>query len=159
MQQEVVTVGLDLAKNVFQVHAIGTDGVVLVRRKLRRGEVIGFFSKLPPCLVGMEACASAHHWGRELIALGHEVRLMPPAYVKPYVKRGKTDAADAEAMCEAVTRPTMRFVAVKTVEQQAVLMLHKNRNLMVRQRTMLINALRGHLAEYGIVTSVGAGAA
>lgn len=157
MQQEVVTVGLDLAKNVFQVHAIGTDGVVLVRRKLRRGEVIGFFSKLPPCLVGMEACASAHHWGRELIALGHEVRLMPPAYVKPYVKRGKTDAADAEAMCEPVTRPTMRFVAVKTVEQQAVLMLHKNRNLMVRQRTMLINALRGHLAEYGIVTSVGAG--
>ena len=157
MQQEVVTVGLDLAKNVFQVHAIGTDGVVLVRRKLRRGEVIGFFSKLPPCLVGMEACASAHHWGRELIALGHEVRLMPPAYVKPYVKRGKTDAADAEAICEAVTRPTMRFVAVKTVEQQAVLMLHKSRDLMVRQRTMLINALRGHLAEYGIVTSVGAG--
>lgn len=122
MQQEVVTVGLDLAKNVFQVHAIGTDGVVLVRRKLRRGEVIGFFSELPPCLVGMEACASAHHWGRELIALGHEVRLIPPAYVKPYVKRGKTDAADAEAICEAVTRPTMRFVAVKTVEQQAVLM-------------------------------------
>ena len=109
MQQEVVTVGLDLAKNVFPVHAIGADGAVLVRRKLRRGEVIGFFSELQPCLVGMEACASAHRWARELIALGHEVRLMPPAYVKPHVKRGKTDAADAEAICEAVTRPTMRF--------------------------------------------------
>lgn len=157
MEKEVVTVGLDLAKNVFQVHAVGCDGAVLVRRKLRRAEVIRFFTDLPTCLVGMEACASAHHWGRELMALGHEVRLMPPAYVKPYVKRGKTDAADAEAICEAVTRPTMRFVAVKTVEQQAVLMLHKSRDLLVRQRTMLINALRGHLAEYGIVTRVGAG--
>ncbi len=157
MKQEIVTVGLDLAKSVFQVHAIGGDGTVLVRRKLRRAEVIGFFTDLPSCLVGMEACASAHHWARELIKLGHDVRLMPPAYVKPYVKRGKTDAADAEAICEAVTRPTMRFVAVKTAEQQAVLMLHKSRDLMVRQRTMLINALRGHLAEYGIVTGVGAG--
>ena len=157
MKQEVVTVGLDLAKNVFQVHAIGSDGAILVRRKLRRAEVIGFFADLPGCLVGMGACASAHHWARELIALGHEVRLMPPAYVKPYVKRGKTDAADAEAICEAVTRPTMRFVAVKSVEQQGVLMLHKSRDLMVRQRTMLINALRGHLAEYGIVAGVGAG--
>lgn len=157
MEQEVVTVGLDLAKNVFQVHAIATDGAVLIRRKLRRTEVIRFFTELPPCLVGMEACASAHHWPRELMAIGHEARLMPPAYVKPYVKRGKTDAADAEAICEAVTRPTMRFVAVKSVEQQAVLMLHKSRDLMVRQRTMLINALRGHLAEYGIVTGLGAG--
>jgi len=157
MEQQVVTVGLDLAKNVFQVHAIGSDGAVLVRRKLRRAEVIQFFAKLRPCLVGMEACASAHHWARELIALDHEVKLMPPAYVKPYVKRGKTDAADAEAICEAVTRPTMRFVAVKSVEQQAVLMLHKSRDLMVRQRTMLINALRGHLAEYGIVTRTGIG--
>lgn len=157
MEQEVVTVGLDLAKTVFQVHAIAADGAVLIRRKLRRTEVIRFFAKLSPCLVGMEACASAHHWARELIAIGHEVRLMPPAYVKPYVKRGKTDAADAEAICEAVTRPTMRFVAVKSVEQQAVLMLHKSRDLMVRQRTMLINALRGHLAEYGIVTGLGAG--
>lgn len=157
MEQEVVTVGLDLAKNVFQVHAIAADGAVLIRRKLRRTEVIRFFTELPPCLVGMEACASAHHWARELMAIGHEVRLMPPAYVKPYVKRGKTDAADAEAICEAVTRPTMRFVAVKSVEQQAVLMLHKSRDLMVRQRTMLINALRGHLAEYGIVTGLGAG--
>ena len=156
MEQEVVTAGLDLAKNVFQVHAIGADGAVLIRRKLRRTEVIRFFAELPRCLVGMEACASAHHWARELMAIGHEVRLMPPAYVKPYVKRGKTDAADAEAICEAVTRPTMRFVAVKSVEQQAVLMLHKSRDLMVRQRTMLINALRGHLAEYGIVTGLGA---
>ncbi|MBF9152137.1 IS110 family transposase [Novosphingobium jiangmenense] len=157
MEQEVVTVGLDLVKNVFQVHAIAADGAVLIRRKLRRTEVIRFFAELPPCLVGMEACASAHHWARELMAIGHEVRLMPPAYVKPYVKRGKTDAADAEAICEAVTRATMRFVAVKSVEQQAVLMLHKSRDLMVRQRTMLINALRGHLAEYGIVTGLGAG--
>ena len=157
MEREIVTAGLDLAKNVFQVHAIGSDGEIVVRRKLRRAEVIRFFSDMPPCLVGMEACASAHHWARELMALGHEVRLMPPAYVKPYVERGKTDAADAEAICEAVTRPTMRFVAVKTVEQQAVLKLHKTRDLLVRQRTMLINALRGHLAEYGIVTSLGAG--
>ena len=156
MKQEVVTVGLDLAKSIFQVHAIGRDGAVLMRRKLRRPELIGFFTDLPGCLVGMEACASAHHWARERIKLGHEVRLMPPAYVKPYVKRGKTDAADAEAICEAVTRPTMRFVAVKTVEQQAVLMLHKSHDLMVRQRTMLINALRGHLAEYGVVSGVGA---
>lgn len=157
MQQEVVTVGVDLAKDVFQVHAIGANGKVLVRRQLRRAEVLKFFAALPPCLVGMEACASAHHWGRELLALGHDVRLMPPAYVKPYVKRGKTDAADAEAICEAVTRPTMRFVAVKSVDQQAVLMLHKTRDLLIRQRTALINALRAHLSEYGIVTSKGPG--
>lgn len=157
MQQDITTVGLDLAKSVFQVHAINADGEVLVRRQLRRAEVLRFFSSLPPCLVGMEACASAHHWGRELLALGHDVRLMPPAYVKPYVKRGKTDAADAEAICEAVTRPTMRFVAVKSVEQQAVLMLHKTRDLLVRQRTALINALRAHLSEYGIVTGKGPG--
>src|SRR5215475_6116097 len=122
MQQDVVTVGLDLGKNVFQVHAIDAEGKVLIRRQLRRSEVLKFFAGLAPCLVGIEACASAHHWGRELMSLGHKVRLMPPAYVKPYVKRGKTDAADA--ICEAVTRPTMRFVAVKTPEQQAVLMLH-----------------------------------
>ena len=148
MKQKIVTVGLALAKSVFQVHAIRSDGAVLIRRKLRRAEVVGFFTDLPSCLVGMEACASAHHWARELIALGHEVRLMPPAYVKPFVKRGKTDAADAEAICEAVTRPTMRFVAAKTVEQQAVLMLHKSRDPMVRQRTRLINALRGHLERF-----------
>ena len=133
MKQVVVTVGLDLTKSVFQVHAIGSDGAVLVRRKLRRAEVLGFFADLPSCLVGMEACGSAHHWARELIVVGHEVRLMPPAHVKPYVKRGKTDAADAEAICEAATRPTMRFVAVKTVEQQAVLMLHKSRVLITAE--------------------------
>ena len=153
----IAVVGLDLAKNVFQIHAIDAGGKVVVRRQLRRSEVLKFFSVLSPCLVGMEACASAHHWARELVARGHEVRLMPPAYVKPYVKRGKTDAADAEAIAEAVTRPTMRFVAVKTVDQQAVLMLHKTRDLLVRQRTMLINALRGHLAEYGIVAAKGPG--
>src|SRR6185437_11049050 len=141
----IAVVGLDLAKNVFQVHGVDAAGVVVVRRQIRRGQLLAFFSSLPPCLVGIEACASAHHWARELIALGHQVRLMPPAYVKAYVKRGKTDAADAEAIAEAVTRPTMRFVAVKTVDQQAVLMLHKTRDLLVRQRTMLINALRGHL--------------
>lgn len=157
MQQEIVTLGLDLAKNVFQVHAIDIEGRVIERRQLRRGEVIKFFTGLSPCLVGMEACASAHYWGRELMKLGHEVRLMPPAYVKPYVKRGKTDAADAEAICEAVTRPTMRFVAVKTPEQQAVLMLYKTRDLLVRQRTALINALRAHLGEYGIISSKGLG--
>lgn len=132
MEQKMVTVGLDLTKNVFQVHSIAADGAVLIRRKLRRTEVIRFFAELPPCLVGMEACASAHHWARELTAIGHEVHLMPPAYVKPYVKREKTDPADAEAICEAVTRSTMRFVAVMSVEQQAVLMLHKSRDLMVR---------------------------
>ncbi len=155
--QEIVTVGLDLAKNVFQVHAIDAEGKVIERRQLRRAEVLKFFGGLPSCLVGMEACASAHYWGRELMKLGHDVRLMPPAYVKPYVKRGKTDAADAEAICEAVTRPTMRFVAVKTPEQQAVLMLHKTRDLLVRQRTGLINALRAHLGEYGIISSKGLG--
>jgi transposase len=124
---------------------------------LRRGDVLRFFAGLSPCLVGMKACATAHHWARELARLGHTVRLMPPAYVKPYVKRGKTDAADAEAIAEAATRPTMRFVAVKTAEQQAILMLHKVRDLLVRQRTMLINALRGHLAEFGIVAARGPG--
>lgn len=152
---QVSTIGLDLAKNVFQVHAIDAQGKVLVRRALRRSEVLAYFAKLPPCLVGMEACATAHHWARELIKLGHTVKLMPPAYVKPYVKRGKTDAADAEAIAEAVSRPTMRFVAVKTIDQQAVLMLHKVRDLLVRQRTMLINALRGHLAEFGLVAARG----
>lgn len=153
--QEVAVVGLDLAKNVFQVHGVAADGGVVFRRQLRRGQVLGFFADLTGCLVGIEACASAHHWARELAALGHEVRLMPPAYVKAYVKRGKTDAADAEAIAEAVTRPTMRFVAVKTMAQQAVLMLHKTRDLLVRQRTMLINALRGHLGEFGVVTPQG----
>ena len=153
--QEISTIGLDLAKSVFQVHGVDAHGKVVVRRALRRAEVLPFFSELSPCLVGLEACATAHHWGRELIKLGHTVKLMPPAYVKPYVKRGKTDAADAEAIAEAVTRPTMRFVAVKTRDQQAILMLHKVRDLLVRQSTMLINALRGHLAEFGVVTARG----
>lgn len=152
---QVSIIGLDLAKNVFQIHGIDAQGKVLVRRALRRGEVLPYFTNLLPCLVGMEACATAHHWARKLIKLGHTVKLMPPAYVKPYVKRGKTDAADAEAIAEAVSRPTMRFVAVKTVDQQAVLMLHKVRDLLVRQRTMLINALRGHLAEFGLVAAQG----
>jgi transposase len=153
---EIATIGLDLAKNVFQVHGIDARGKVLARRPLRRAEVLAFFAELPPCLVGMEACATAHHWAREIAKLGHEVRLIPPAYVKPYVQRGKTDAADAEAIAEAVTRPTMRFVAVKSAEQQGVLMLHKTRDLLTRQRTALINALRGHMGELGIVAPQGA---
>ena len=152
---QVSTIGLDLAKNVFQVHGIDAESKVIVRRSLRRAEVLSFFTKLAPCLVGMEACGTAHHWARELMKNGHIVKLMPPAYVKAYVKRGKTDAADAEAIAEAVTRPTMRFVAVKIVYQQGVLMEHKVRELLVRQRTMLINALRGHLAEFGIVAALG----
>lgn len=154
---KLVTVGLDLAKHVFQIHGVKADGSVAVRRQLRRGEVLKFFAGLPPCVVGMEACGSAHYWAREIGALGHEVRLMPPAYVKPYVKRGKTDAADAEAICEAVTRPTMRFVAIKNADQQAVLMLHKARELLVRQRVMLTNAVRAHLAEFGVVAAQGPG--
>lgn len=154
---EISTIGLDLAKNVFQVHCIAADGRVVVRRQLRRGEVLKFFERLAPSLIGMEACGTAHHWAREISALGHTVKLMPPAYVKPYVKRGKTDAADAEAICEAVTRPTMRFVAIKTIEQQAALMLHKTRDLLIRQRTMLVNGLRGHLAELGIIAAKGPG--
>ena len=155
--EQVTTIGLDIAKNVFQLHGVDAAGNVLLRKQLRRADVLRFFSGLSPCLVGMEACATAHYWARELAKLGHTVRLMPPAYVKPYVKRGKTDAADAEAIAEAVTRPTMRFVAVKSAEQQAVLMLHKVRDLLVRQRTMLINALRGHLAEFGIIAARGPG--
>src|ERR1700693_1336538 len=136
--EQISTIGLDLAKNVFQVHGIDVAGKVLVRKQVRCAEVPEFFAAWPPCLVGMEACGTAHHWARELTKLGHTVRLMPPAYVKPYVKRGKTDAADAEAIAEAVTRPTMRFVAVKSVDQQAVLMLHKVRDLLARPRTMLL---------------------
>jgi transposase len=151
----VTTVGLDLAKHVFQVHGIDQDGQVLIRRQLRRSELINFFRRLPPCLIGMEACSTAHFWARELAVLGHEVRLMPAAYVKPYIKRGKSDVLDAAGICEAVTRPTMRYVAIKSPEQQAVLMLHRTRELLVRQRTMLVNALRGHLAEYGIIAPQG----
>ena len=150
-----ITIGLDIAKHVFQVHGIDAAGQVIVRKKLRRKELLEFFNELPPCLVGMEACGTANHWGRQLIALGHNVRLMPTSYVKPYVKRGKNDAADAEAICEAVSRPTMRFVPVKTAEQQSVLMLHRTRDLLVRQRTMLVNSLRGQLAEFGLIAPQG----
>lgn len=151
----ITTIGLDLAKNVFQVHAVDQEENVVVRKQLRRPMVVELFAKLPPCLVGMEACGSAHHWARELKRLGHDVRLMPPQYVKPYVKRGKNDATDAEAICEAVTRPSMRFVPIKGTEQQAVLMLHRTRDLFVRQRTMLTNAFRGHLSELGIIAATG----
>ena len=148
-------IGLDIAKSVFQIHGVDAAGNVIVRRQLKRRYVLPFFQRLPPCLVGIEACASSHHWSRELKALGHTVRLMPPAYVKPYVKRHKNDAADAEAICEAVTRANMRFVATKTLEQQSCLMLHRTRHLLIRQQTAVINAIRAHLAEYGIVAAVG----
>jgi transposase len=152
---QVTTLGLDLAKNVFQVHGVDAAGKIILQRQLRRGQVIAFFKKLPHCLVGMEACATSHYWARELTKLGHTVRLMPASYVKAYVRRQKNDAADAAAICEAVTRPSMRFVPVKTAEQQAALMLHRSRALLVRQRTQLINALRAHLAEIGLVAATG----
>lgn len=151
----ITTIGLDLAKHWFQVHGIDASGQAVVRRRLRRGEVLAYFQSLEPCLVGMEACGTAHYWARELSALGHQVKLMPPAYVKAYIKRNKNDAADAEAICEAVTRPSMRFVPVKDADQQSVLMLHRARNLLVRQRTMLVNALRAHMAEFGIIAPQG----
>jgi transposase len=153
--QAITTIGLDIAKSVFQVHGVDAAGQVVIRRQLKRRYVLAFFQKLPPCLVGIEACASSHHWSRELQALGHTVRLMPPAYVKPYVKRQKNDATDAEAICEAVTRPNMRFVATKTPEQQSCLTLHRTRHLFIRQQTAVINAIRAHLAEFGIVAPVG----
>jgi transposase len=152
---EVVTIGLDIAKSVFQVHGVDATGEVIVRRQVRRAQLLSFFSKLPVCLVGVEACASAHHWARELGALGHDVRLMPASYVKPYVKRQKNDAADAEAICEAVTRPTMRFVEVKSPEQQSVMVLHRVRLMLMRQRIQLSNAIRGHMAEFGLVAPIG----
>jgi transposase len=152
---EITTIGLDLAKHVFQVHGVDAQGTTVLRRQLRRGQVLAFFSRLPRCVIGLEACATAHYWARELGALGHEVRLMPAQYVKAYIKRNKHDAADAEAICEAVQRPTMRFVPVKTAEQQATALLHRGREQLVRQRTMLVNALRAHLAEFGIVAAQG----
>ena len=152
---QVTTIGLDLAKNVFQVHGITDDGEVAFNRALRRAQVLKFFESLEPCLVGIEACGTSHHWAREISKLGHEVRLIPPVYVKPYVKRGKSDAADAEAICEAVTRPTMRFVEIKTPDQQAILAVHRTRDLIVRQRTQTINMLRAQLAEFGIVLPQG----
>jgi transposase len=155
VMQATTTIGLDIAKSVFQVHGIDAEGNVTLRRRVKRRYVLAFFQKLPPCLVGIEACASSHHWSRELQALGHTVRLMPPAYVKPYVKRHKNDAVDAEAICEAVTRANMRFVATKTPEQQSCLTLHRTRHLFIRQQTSVINAIRAHLAEFGIVAPVG----
>jgi transposase len=153
--ETITTIGLDIARSVFQVHGIDAAGNVIVRRQLKRRYVLAFFQRLQPCLVGIEACASSHYWSRELQGLGHTVRLMPPAYVKPYVKRHKNDAADAEAICEAVTRANMRFVATKTPEQQSCLMLHRTRHLFIRQQTAVINAIRAHLAEFGIVAPVG----
>src|SRR3974390_1310749 len=155
VHMQITTIGLDIAKNVFQVHGIDANEKVVVRKQLRRSQVMAFFEGLSPCLIGMEACATAHYWARELMKLGHEVRLMPAKDVKAYVKRNKNDAADAEAICEAVRRPTMRFVRIKSVEQQGQLMQHRTRDLLMRQRTQLINALRAHLGELGIVAAQG----
>jgi len=152
---QVVTIGLDIAKSVFQVHGIDAEGAVIIRQKLTRARLLPFFGKLDPCLIGIEACGTSHHWARELTRFGHEVRLMPPSYVKPYVKRQKNDMADAEAICEAVTRPTMRFVAMKSPEQQSVMVLHRTRSILTRQRTQLSNAIRGHMAEFGLAAAVG----
>jgi transposase len=152
---EVITIGVDIAKSVFQIHGVDADGTVVIRKRVGRARVLEFFADLPPCRVGMEACATAHQWAREIAKLGHDTRLMPPIYVKAYVKRGKNDAADAAAICEAVTRPSMRFVPIKSVEQQSVLMLHRARDLLIRQRTQLTNALRSHLAELGLVAEKG----
>lgn len=152
---ETIMIGLDLAKNVFQVHGVNGCGAVIIRRQLRRAQLEKFFAGLAPAVIGIEACGGAHHWARLAQRHGHEVRLMPPSYVQPYVKRNKTDGRDAEAICEAMQRPTMRFVAVKSEQQQAMLVLHRTRTLLVRQRTMLANALRGHFAEFGIVAAQG----
>jgi transposase len=152
---EVITIGLDIAKSVFQVHGVDVDGAVVIRKRVSRAKMLEFFAGLPPCLVGIEACPSAHHWGRELARLGHTVKLMPPSYVKAYLKRSKNDANDAAAICEAVTRPSMRFVSTKSEQQQSGLMLHRSRQLLVRQRTMLSNAIRGHMAELGIISAKG----
>ena len=151
----LIRIGVDLAKNFFQVHAIEQEGRPAVTRKLTRTKFPLFFKSIAPCRVGMEACGSAHYWARELVAMGHDVVLIPPAYTKPYVKRGKNDAADAAAICEAMSRPGMRFVPIKSADQQATLMLHKTRDQMVKQRTMDVNALRGHLAEFGLVAPKG----
>src|SRR6478736_6216715 len=155
VQMQITTIGLDIAKNVFQVHGIDANETVVVRKQLRRSQVLAFFKALPPCLIGLEACATAHYWARDLTKLGHQVRLMPAKDVKAYVKRNKNDAADAEAICEAVRRPTMRFVQIKSAEQQGRLMLHRTRDLLMRQRTQVINALRAHLAELGLIAAQG----
>jgi transposase len=155
--KQYIRIGVDLAKNCFQIHALESEGGRVMRRKLSRSAMRAFFAGIEPCLVGMEACGSAHYWARELRAMGHDVRLMPPGYVKPYVQRGKNDSVDASACCEAVSRPTMRFVPIKSEEQQAMLMAHKTRDLLIKQRTMAVNALRGHLAEFGIIAAKGIG--
>lgn len=152
---QVVTIGLDIAKSVFQLHGVDAEGAIVFRKRLTRARMRTFFERLPPCLVGMEACGSSHYWGRELSALGHDVRLIPPSYVKPYVKRQKNDAADAEAICEAVSRPNMRFVAIKSPEQQAIMIAHRTRSILTRQRTQLSNAIRGHMSEFGLVAPQG----
>ena len=151
----VTTVGLDLAKHVFQVHCVDALGRVVVTRSIRRSKLLEFFASLAPCLVGLEACGSAHHWARELVKLGHDARLMPPAYVKAYVRRQKNDAADAAAICEAVTRPSTRFVPLRSLENQAALMHHRVREMLVAQRTQVLNAVRGHLAEIGVIAAQG----
>lgn len=153
---QVVTIGLDIAKSVFQLHGVDAEGAIVFRKRLTRARMRTFFERLPPCLVGMEACGSSHYWGRELSALGHDVRLIPPSYVKPYVKRQKNDAADAEAICDAVSRPNMRFVAIKSPEQQAIMIAHRTRSILTRQRTQLSNAIRGHMSEFGLVAPQGA---
>ncbi len=152
---EVSTIGLDIAKSVFQVHGVDVDGAVVIRRRVSRAKLLEFFAGLPSCLIGIEACPTAHHWSRKLQGLGHTVKLMPPSYVKAYLKRSKNDANDAAAICEAVTRPSMRFVPTKSEQQQSGLMLHRSRQLLVRQRTMLSNAIRGHMAELGIISAKG----
>jgi transposase len=152
---EVSTIGLDIAKSVFQVHGVDADGAVVIRKRISRAKVLEFFAAARPCLVGIEACPSAHHWSRKLQVFGHTVKLMPPSYVKAYLKRSKNDANDAAAICEAVTRPSMRFVPIKSEQQQSGLMLHRSRRLLVRQRTMLSNAIRGHMAELGIIFGQG----
>ncbi len=152
---QVVRIGLDVAKNVFQVHGVSEDETVVLRRRLRRSDLLAFFAQLPSCLVGLEACSASHHWAREISKLGHEVRMMPARYVKPYIKRGKSDALDAEGICEAVGRPGMRFAAIKTVEQQSALSLHRTREILVKQQTMLVNLMRGCLGEFGIVAPLG----
>jgi hypothetical protein len=152
---EVSTIGLDIAKSVFQIHGVDVDGAVVMRKRISRAKLLEFFAALPPCLVGVEACPSAHYWSRRLQALGHTVKLLPPSYVKAYLKRSKNDANDAAAICEAVTRPSMRFVATKSEQQQSGLMLHRSRQLLVCQRTMLSNAIRGHMAEFGIISAKG----
>ena len=155
--KKFIRTAVDLGKNYFQVHCLESEGGLSISRKVKRSKMLEFYSQIEPCLVGMEACGSAHYWARELVAMGHRVVLIPPAYIKPYVKRGKNDAIDAAAICEAMSRPGMRFVPIKSADQQAVLMLHKTRELLVKQRTMSVNALRGHLAEFGIVVAKGIG--